>query len=744
MSEVKKGIGKNGKTLKQMLEDTLNITKDTGDYAGINELTLKHSDPIKYELFHSRILSALITGRETTRMIAASPIVREVQELCIALYTPEGHCVATSTGIQVHIVPMGEVIQWMIKNDYENDPGIKDGDLFTCNDNTIAGMHPADVYDFTPIFHYGELVGWVATVIMEIDIGSVSCGPMPAVCNVERFTDGIFMCAEKTGMNDMLRRDFLIRVERTVRYPNMFVLDRKGALAANIKVRNELKRLIDEFGLDYYERATKELIEDSRRTQLHRVRQRTIPGIFQNPVYLEIYLKDKPVPAYARKDVIRLIPARIEIKSSGEMIIDLEGAGDWGWHSLNTTPTGMYGGLSITLAMTMAYDGKANQGTLMPCEIKCPYDSIVFPSTMYLPTAYIWAPVLTFFPNFLDSLSRAYYARGFREEILLGSNQTSIVTNGYRQLGDPRIQMLGEFTPGGEPRQMGGLGSGARGIADGIDHTMFNPETDSGNIEVWELGLSTIYLGSRIMPDSGGFGKYRGGFNLCSTQMVHKADWTIVETMTTHTVNRILQNRGIFGGYPGHVFYAYIVRNANTKELIEKQLPLPKYEGDPRNPDIKNLVKGDIALAKVWWCSDEVLNDYDLIMDCLYNNNGGYGDPIERDTDLILSDLELGFTSADTCRNIYCAEVNYDENKNGWTMDGQGTKELRQSKRGERLRRGVPFKRWWNKTRDKILKKEIEPLLMEMYHNSMSKSPRFADEFRAFWSLPNDFTFGGE
>jgi acetone carboxylase alpha subunit len=744
MAEIKQSIGEGGKTLKQMLEETARITEETGCYGGIIELKSKEGDPIKYELLHSRILSSLIAGRETTRMIAASPIVREVQELCIALYTPEGHAIATSTGIQVHIVPMGEVIQWMIRNDYEEDPGIQEGDLFCCNDNTIAGMHPADVYDITPIFYNEELVGWTATVIMEIDIGSVSCGPLPSTSNVERFTDGFFACAEKTGTNDMLRRDFLTRAERTLRYPAMFILDRKGALAANIKVREEVKRLIDEFGLDYYKEATRELIEDSRRIQLHRMRQRTVPGRLRNPQYLEIYLKDKPVPAYARNDVIRLIPVDIEIKPSGEITIDFEGAGDWGWHSLNTTPTGMYGGLSITLAMTIAYDGKANYGTLMSCEMKCPHDSIMNPSTMYLPTANLWAPVLIFGANFLDSLSRAYYARGFREEILLGVGQVSTVLNGLRQRGDPRIHEMGEFTPGGDPRQIGGLGSGARGIADGIDLTMFNPETDSGNMEVFELGLSALYIGGRIMPDSGGFGKYRGGFNLCSTQIIYGVEWTIAETMATHGSNRILQNRGIFGGYPGNVFYAYVVRNANTKELIEQRLPLPKVEGDPRNPDIKRLVEGDTTLAKLWWCSDEILKDYDIIQNCMHSNNGGYGDPIDRDTSLIQSDLDLGFTTLEACRNIYCAEAIYDAKKEEWTIDEQKTKELRETRIRERLERGVPFKKWWQETREKIMKQELDPLLLEMYHNSMEKGPRFAQEFREFWSLPQDFTFGGQ
>ncbi len=744
MAELEKTIGEGGRTLKQMLEETTRASRETGHYAGITRLELKEANPIKFELLHSRLISSLIAGMQATKMIAASPVVREVQELCVSLYTPEGHSIASSTGIQAHIFPMGEAIQWAIRNDYEEDPGINEGDLFSCNDCTIAGLHPADVYDISPIFYKGELIAWVSTVIMEMDIGATACGPMPSTYNVEKFTDGFFVCMEKTGTNDRLRRDFLSRAERTLRYPPMFILHRKGALAANVRVRGDINRLIEEFGLDYFKKATRELIEDSRRTQLYRVRQRTVPGRFRNPFYLEIYLKDKPVPAYARKDMIRLIPMDVQIKPSGALKVDFEGAGDWGWHSVNSTPSGGYGGLAITLIETMAYDGKANYGTLMGCEVNSPLGSIVNPSSKYLPTANIWAPVLTYCANLIESLSRAYHARGFREEILLGPSTAGFIMAGYSKPDHPRTQVMGsEFALGGDHHFMG-QSSGARGIADGIEHAMYNPETDMGNTEVMEFGTMGISIGARVMPDSGGFGKYRGGFNLCTTQLIHGVEWSIAETMPFSCARRIPHNRGIFGGYPGSVFYAYVARNTNIKEVIARGLPLPKVEGDPRNPDIKRLLKGDISLIKMWWCSDEVLKDYDLIQLCYYTNNGGYGDPIERDADLIRSDLGLGFTSVEACRNIYCAEAAYDEGKGQWSIDAKGTEKLRESRRKERLKRGVPFKDWWQKTSKKIMKREMDPLLLEMYQSSMDRGPKFADEFRRFWGLPQDFNLGGE
>src|SRR4030042_1656697 len=166
----RKGIGESGKPLKQMKEKSEELLEKTGYYAGITKPHLLRDDPVKSELFHSRLISILIAGRETTKMISGSPFVREVAELCLGLYTPEGDNIAQSTGIQIHIRLMGDHIKWMIDKDYEKDVGIEDGDLFISNDPAISNMHPTDIYDIMPIFWKGEVIGWVITVIMEMDI----------------------------------------------------------------------------------------------------------------------------------------------------------------------------------------------------------------------------------------------------------------------------------------------------------------------------------------------------------------------------------------------------------------------------------------------------------------------------------------------------------------------------------------------------------------------------------------------
>ncbi len=66
----RKGIGEGGKTIKQMMEENEKLYRETGCYAGITKPHLLKEDPVKGELFHSRIMASLIAGRETTRMVS--------------------------------------------------------------------------------------------------------------------------------------------------------------------------------------------------------------------------------------------------------------------------------------------------------------------------------------------------------------------------------------------------------------------------------------------------------------------------------------------------------------------------------------------------------------------------------------------------------------------------------------------------------------------------------------------------
>ena len=148
-----RNIGWDGKTLKEMRQEVDVLSQSTGHYAGLRTLPLKETDPIRYEKIFSKLRGGVVHARETAKKVAASPIVEQEGELCFTLYTPEADAVVTSTGIVIHVGTMGSAIKYMIKNDYEDNPGIEDGDIFCNNDCQIGNVHPCDVHTIVPIFH---------------------------------------------------------------------------------------------------------------------------------------------------------------------------------------------------------------------------------------------------------------------------------------------------------------------------------------------------------------------------------------------------------------------------------------------------------------------------------------------------------------------------------------------------------------------------------------------------------------
>ncbi len=728
----KKGIGHEGKTLKEMLAENKRSYEETGCYAGITDLHILKEDPIRAELFHSRIMSSLISGRETCRLISGSPFVGEVAELCIGLYTPEGDNIIQSTGIQVHIRLMGDNITWMIENDYEEKVGINDGDLFLANDPVIAGIHAADLYDILPVFWEGELVAWICTVIMEMDIGAVSPGCMPTT-SVERGTDGLKFCCEKIGTNDQIRYDFEIKIENSLDLADLFLLDRKGAVAANIRVREDMKNLIREFGIDYFKQASRELIEDERLSQIIRIKQRTVPGRYRDVSPFEIYMANAPVAWLpAKRDVIRLIPIQMDILPEGRIVLDFDGVGEWGWHSFNPTYKGLWGGLSIAVVQTLSYDGRGNLGSLLPCEIKePPLDSLFNPSQIKkMATSNPWPSILDVFSLWVGMIGTSFYMRGFREEIFNYVSSSGWQLAGYDQYGNKR-PMLGGNT--------GTFGAGATGVCDGINAGgwLATPETDLGNAEVFELFLPVMYMSRSLEPYSVGYGRYRSGLSLPTMELVHRMTTGIGSGAIGCAHDRILPNIGMLGGYPGGKRNTFIIRYPNFQEMVEKQIPLVHEIGDPR--EFRNQKNAEVFYYDHMPPAVEVHENDQLIVD--NGSAGGLGDPIERDPALQKADLDNGLTNEEISRNVYCVAANYDEHDREWRIDEKETRKLREARRKERLSRGVPVQQWWNQARQRMADKDLNPLLIEMYQSSMRMSTNFTREYKDFWALPEDFSY---
>ena len=198
-------------------------------------------DPLKFETLHTKLRAFCVSAREMARRISASPGVREVGEMVVAIYTPEGDAIAL---VQRHhgACPHDEPLHQM------DDPRRLRGQSRHPRRRHLrqqrrlhrhragAGRHGCRCRSITR----ATLVGWAGAVCHELEAGGITPGGDVCLAQ-ERFTEGLFVCAEKIGENDEIRRDYVIRCERNLRMPIYWVLDEKAKVASCIDMRESVK-----------------------------------------------------------------------------------------------------------------------------------------------------------------------------------------------------------------------------------------------------------------------------------------------------------------------------------------------------------------------------------------------------------------------------------------------------------------------------------------------------------------------
>lgn len=724
-------IGWNGLTLKQMLQQSERLFAETGHYQGLKDLPVRTKQPILYEKIFSHLRGGLVNARSTAINISASPIVKEIGELSFALYTPEGESVALSTGIIVHVHTMADAIKHMIRNNYEDNPGVAPGYVFCNNNSMIGDVHTADVHTLIPIFWNEELIGWAGGVTHEIDVGGIQPGSM---CwgHADRYGDGLLISAELVGTNDVFHQDYLQRCRDNVRAEMYWVLDEKTRLTGCQLVRDQVYRTIGEVGVDTYKAFIREAVEEGRRTLIGKVKQLAFPGEYEAPTFIDLPWKnDATVHPLAQKDAMMHAPLRMKVTGDGKLALSFDGANKWDYHSFNCSPSSMQGAMWVQLTQTLWNSDKINDGAYFATAIELPWGSWCNPDYDKVSTTCTWFFLIPGFSGFIRSLARAYFARGYLEEI---SASYPITCNLLQGGGVNHFGVPSAFTN----FEISSQGTGAAYIKDGeaACAAMWNPEGDMGEVETWEHLEPLIYLGRGLKPNTSGPGKYRGGCGAESLRMVFK---TQAQVLFTCGDGHTFASSGVFGGYPGNSGYRHNVHNSNIKEIAATKAPYPTLDGDPENSAISALVKGDEAFDINQITGPHPFGEYDLYTS-LQRGGPGLGDPLERNAASVADDVKSGQLLARYARSIYGVALMTLEDGTV-AADEEATAAERKAMRKTRLARAVDAKVYVAKERERVLKKDFILPVSAMYASSMKLSDRWAKYFRRFWSLPDDFAF---
>jgi len=180
-------------------------------------------------------------------------------------------------------------------------------------------------------------------------------------------------------------------------------------------------------------------------------------------------------------------------------------------------------------------------------------------------------------------------------------------------------------------------GTGARSYQDGVDS--WGGHLSCANVEWFEMNFPVLYLFRRHARDGAGAGKFRGGAGAETAHTLHDAPEGKLKGVTYGVAGLRNSGQGIFGGYPGAPSIVVLLEDTRVRDLIQQNQCVEEMEDLGGKSRLLGYSEFDLRKNDVLY----------MRVAC----GGGYGDPLERDPQLVAGDVANGVFSKETARDIY-------------------------------------------------------------------------------------------
>lgn len=531
-----------------------------------------------------------------------STIVKEMRDCSSAIFDKEGQMLSEGANIPIHLNCLGPALNTILTKFFSKEE-MYPGDIILTNHpyaggESLGSHHTKDIIMVAPVFFRESLVGYSVTMLHHRDVAGVWTGDS---WTEEVFQEGFLMepvkLYDRGQRNEALWRVIL----NNTRVPR----DMKGDLLAQISGCNVgasgLVELYEKYGAIKLENIFQELLNYSEkltRLELEKVKDGTY-------VHEEKILDDgyKGGP-YTLKVTV--------IKQGSNIRFDFTGTDPQVKGPINSPLSATISAVYYTLKTIIDPNIPINDGCHRPIEIVAPKGTMVNPQEpigcfQRMVTAHVIVDAI------MGALADACPDRVIADSCGCSYDFCSAINkethpNGGEVSGR---QYWGEIVPGG---------LGARPTKDGISvmscHVTNCPIPP---IEAQEIESPVLFLERSIVQDSGGAGKYRGG-------LAHKRKWKIMgyEAQFFHTSQKsTIPPQGLFGGQPG----------TNSRWIIN--------EGQSDEWTMEYAL-GDVTFL-----------DYGDTVTFITPGGGGYGNPLERDPQLVLEDVKQGYVSLRSAEHDY-------------------------------------------------------------------------------------------
>ncbi|HSW18902.1 MAG TPA: hydantoinase B/oxoprolinase family protein [Ramlibacter sp.] len=483
-------------------------------------------DPVLLEVFNNLFMNIAEQMGLQLQNTAYSVNIKERLDFSCALFDVDGNLIANAPHMPVHLGSMGESIKTVIR---ENAGRMAPGDVYVLNDPYHGGTHLPDVTVITPVYlaqgSSAQPLFYVGSRGHHADIGGISPGSMPPFSTrIEE--EGVQINNFKLVDQGTLRETEMLALLSSGAYPSrnpqQNLADLKAQIAANEKGAQELRKMVEQFGLDVV-RAYMGHVQDNAEESVRRAITRLRGGAFTLPL-----------------DNGAQISVSVRVNAQERSAeIDFTGTSPQQVNNFNA-PTAVCMAAVLYVFRTLVDDDiPLNAGCLKPLKVIIPGGSMLNPD----PPA----------------------------SVVAGNVETSTcITNAlYGALGVMAASQctMNNFTFGNDQRQYYETISGGSGAGEGFDgasvvqtHMTNSRLTDP---EVLEFRFPVRLDSYEVRHGSGGAGRWKGGHG--GVRRVR-----FLEPMTAAILSngRVHGAFGMAGGSAGAVGINQVVRSGGAVETL--------------------------------------------------------------------------------------------------------------------------------------------------------------------------------
>ena len=548
------------------------------------------------------------------------------------LLDDKGHLVAEGTrDVSVHVGALEPSTKAVIE-DFPRDE-MKPGDVFMYNDPYRGGTHLPDMTFIKPVFWNGKIVAFTCTKGHWLDVGGSIPGSMDPLAT-EIYQEGQDVPPMKVIEEGQPRHDVINKLMSNIRVP----LESGGDMWAQIEGtrtgERRLLEMIEKYGADIVLSAMQETIDYTERQMIAEI-LKCPEGTWEAEDFID-YDPGNPDKG----------PVRVHVKltlqhNPPKLIYDVRGSGPPTQSGMNATYSSSHGAIVAGTKHIFPWI-LLNSGWLRVIQAIYPKESV-----LNVPRPYACCGEVAGSFEKLCHAVIAVWSQIKPDKAFAPAFNLSYFMAGGR---DDRPGMADKYFI-----YFHWMTGGWGGMSDRDGRDAASPIFGAGVIN------QSIEMKERLWPvtlqhfshktDSMGAGKFRGGSGLDSAMRID--NWGGV--LLSHC-----GDRGKFGpGGPPGLF--------GGKRGI--------YQGVTYNPGRPNEKWLDLMFSGVKVEKGAVLAHYT-------QGGGGYGDPLEREPDMVLEDVLDEFVSLDSARDEYGVVINaIDPEILDYRIDWDATQKLREEMR---------------------------------------------------------------